>query len=344
MSLFALPSVFLAILAGSLSDRWGPFRVGVISLVFVITGTLVFIAGESFLFAGVGRIVAGVGAAAIAIVSAQIISQWFRERELGAAMGIFNTAMPVGTIVCFTTFGRLGESLGWRMPMFVTLMIGVLGLIVFVIFYRGSPQQAHTTAYGKQEKATLFSSLAKVGILLWLAGLCWMWFNASIISFSTFAPDFFISKGYTIGFAGLLTSLLMWGSLGLSPVIGRSLDKIGNNDVFIAVGGVMIAIAILLITRGVNFLFAMVIMAVAVSFIPAPLYALLPKISKSENLGLAFGILSMFASMGMLFGPYATGLIRQGTGSYQLGFVFLSILALLVTSTALLSRSRMLRA
>ncbi len=228
--------------------------------------------------------------------------------------------------------------------MLVTLVVGALGLIVFTTLYRHAPEQPSKMTYRKEGRTGLFSSLAKTSVLIWLMGLCWMWFNASIISFSTFAPDFFISKGYTIGFAGLLTSLLMWGSLGLSPIIGRSVDKIGGNDVFIAVGGVVIAFAIFLITRGINFLFAMVIMAVAVSFIPSPLYALLPKISRSGNLGLSFGILTMFASMGMLFGPYVTGLIRDQTGSYELAFTSLSILALLVTLTALFSRTRMPKA
>jgi len=227
------------------------------------------------------------------------------------------------------------------MPMLMTLMVGVLALTAFTVLYRHATDESSRITHRKEEKTGVFSRLAKTSVLIWLMGLCWMWFNASIISFSTFAPDFFISQGYTIGSAGLLTSLLMWGSLGLSPVIGRSVDKIGRNSTFIGMGGVMIATTIFLISRGIDILFAMVIMAVAVPFIPVPLYALLPRISKSGNLGLGFGILNMFAGIGMLFGPYVTGLIRDETGSYDLCFVFLSILALLVALTALISRTRM---
>ncbi len=343
MSLFALPTVFLAVLFGSLSDRWGPFKMGVISLILVTAGTLIFAVSDTFLFAGLGRAIAGVGAAAVSIVSAQIVSQWFRKGELGTAMGIFNTAMPVGTIVCFTTFGRLGESLGWRVPIFITTIVGAIGLASFLILYKPVSNRLQGTTGGKERETGLFSSLPKVGMLIWLVGFCWMWFNASIISFSTFAPDFFISKGYTIGFAGFLTSLLMWGSLGLSPVIGRLMDKVGNNDVFIGLGGLAIAIAIYSITKEVNFLLPMVVMAVAVAFVPAPIFSLLPKISKPGNLGLSFGILSMFASMGMLFGPYVTGFLRHKTGSYEVSFAFLSILALLLSLTAFVLRTKMRR-
>lgn len=343
MGLFALPTVFLAVLFGSLSDRWGPFKIGVISLILVTVGTLIFAVSDTFLLAGSGRAIAGVGAAGASIVSAQIVSQWFRKGELGTAMGIFNTAMPVGTIVCFTTFGRLGESLGWRVPIFITMIIGALGLTSFLILYKPVSNRIQGTTDGKGRKTGLFSSVLKVGMLIWLVGFCWMWFNASIISFSTFAPDFFISKGYTTGFAGFLTSLLMWGSLGLSPLIGRLMDKVGNNDVLIGVGGLVIAMAIYSITREVNFLLPMVVMAVAVAFVPAPLFSLASRISKPGNLGLSFGILSMFASMGMLFGPYATGFLRDKTGSYEVSFVLLSILALLVSLTAFVLRARITR-
>jgi len=342
MSLFALPAIFLAILVGLLSDRWGPFKTGVSSLILVIIGTLIFAVSGTFLYAGLGRVIAGVGAVTISIVAAQILSQWFRGREVGTAMGIYNTAMPVGTIVCFTAFGKLGESLGWRMPIFITVMIGVLGLAAFLILYKPIPNPLQKITLDKEEKVTaLFSNLRKVKVSMWLIGCCWMWFNAATISFSTFAPDFFISKGYSIGFAGLLTSLLMWGSLGLSPIIGCLVDKFDNNDLFIGVGGVIIATTIYLVTRSTDFLFPMVVMAVAVAFIPAPVYSFTAKILEPENLGLGFGFLSTVSSIGMFFGPYIAGLIRDKTGSYEISFIFLSLLALLITITALILRIKM---
>lgn len=344
MSLFALPAIFLSILVGLVSDRWGPFKTGVSSLILVIIGTLIFAISGTFLYAGLGRVIAGVGAVTISIVAAQILSQWFRGREVGMAMGIYNTAMPVGTIICFTTFGKLGESLGWRMPIFITVMIGVLGLAAFLILYKPVPNPPQKITLDKDKKVTaLFSNLRKVGVSMWLIGFCWMWFNGATISFSTFAPDFFISKGYSIGFAGFLASLLMWGSLGLSPIIGYLVDKFDNNDLFIGVGGVIIATTIYLVTRSTDFLFPMVVMAVAVAFIPAPVYSFTSKILEPENLGLGFGVLSTVSSIGMFFGPYIAGLVRDKTGSYEISFIFLSLLALLITITALILRVKIRR-
>ena len=170
-----------------------------------------------------------------------------------------------------------------------------------------------------------------------------MWFNAATISFLTFAPDFFISKGYSIGFAGFLASLPMWGSLSLSPIIGRLVDKVGNNELFIGVGGIIIATAIYLVTRSTNFLLPMVVMAVAAAFVPAPVFSFPSKILKPENLGLGFGILTMLSGLGMSFGPHIAGLVRDKTGSYEMSFIFLSILALLIAITALILRIKLRR-
>lgn len=341
VSLFALPTVFLAVLFGSFSDRWGSFKMGVISLILIIVGTLIFALSRTFLYAGLGRVITGIGAAAVFIVSAQMVSQWFRGREIGTAMGIFNTVMPVGAIVCFTTFGRLGEGLGWRVPIFITTIIGAVGLASFLILHKPVSKRPQGIASEKEGKPGLFSSLLKVGTLTWLVGFCWMLFSASIVSFTTFAPDFFISKGYTIGSAGFLASLLSWGPLALSPVIGRLMDKVGNNEVFIGVGGIIMAMVFYSIARGANFVLPMVVMGVGVAFVPAPIFSLLPKISRPENLGLNFGILSMLANVGMLFGPYVTGLLKDRTGSYEVSFIFLSIFALSLALTALVLRIKM---
>ena len=197
MSLYALPGIFLSILAGLLSDRWGPFKTGVISLIIIIIGAFIFAVSGAFIYASLGRIITGVGTATIAIVNAQILSQWFRGREIGTAMGIYHTGMPVGTIICFTTFGSLGESLGWQMPIFITVIMSVVALAAFLILYKPAPDLQQRTTFDKEERVTgVFSSLMKVGVLMWLIGFCWMLFNAAIISFATFAPDFFVSKGY----------------------------------------------------------------------------------------------------------------------------------------------------
>ncbi|MFC1995381.1 nitrate/nitrite transporter [Chloroflexota bacterium] len=341
MSLFFLPAIFLGISAGYLSDRLGPLKIGSASFILLIIGTLIFATSSTFFFAALGRVIAGIGGITLNIVSIQILSRWFRGREIGTATGIYNTAMPIGTIISLTTFGALAESWGWRMPIFITMMISIVGLIAFLVLYKPALVPSQRTKTDKEERITgLFSNLMKIGVSMWLVGFCWMLFNASVISFLTFAPDFFILKGYSIGYAGFLASLLMWGAFVLSPMLGRLVDKVGNNDVFIMVGSILIAGAIYLVTKSTNYLFPMIVMAVAVPFLPVAVLSLPSKILKYENLGLGLGILYTVNGIGMVFGPYVTGLVRDKTGSYEMSFICLSVIAILMTVVALFLRSK----
>jgi len=334
MSLFTLPSIFLAILAGLLSDRWGAFKVGLISFFLVTTGTLIFALSRTFVLAGIGRIIAGSGAVTLTIVAARILSRWFQGREVGSAMGIYNTAMPVGSMICFSTFGKLAAGQGWRMPVFITVAVSFLGLVVFLFLYRAAPEYPQKDAQNKPEGKTIFSDVFYIAGLVWMAALCWFLFNAAVISFSTFAPDFFISKGETIGHAGFLTSLLMWGSLILSPVIGRFIDKFNSYGIFIGAGGFILAISLVFVSKTTSFFPPMAVMAVAVAFVPTPVFSYLSKNLPSKDLGLGFGILGMVSGIGMFFGPYLSGLIRDKTGSYETVFLFLAALSLLITAAA----------
>ncbi|MCW4053983.1 MAG: MFS transporter [Candidatus Bathyarchaeota archaeon] len=335
MSLFSLPTIFLAILAGLLSDRFGPFKIGLISIGIMILGTSIFAASSDFAYAGLGRVIAGMGAATVSIMAAQLVALWFRGTELGTAMGIFSTAMPVATIISFTTFGELGKVFGWQIPILVPAILGAIAFVAFMLLHKPVQTPSEEANFVKEG---LFSNLLKTANLAWVVGFCWMWFNAAVISFSTFAPDFFGSKGYNIAFAGFLTSLLMWGSLIMSPIIGRLLDKFDNNDLFIAAGGIILASAIYLVAISDNYLFSMLAMAVAAGLVPTSVFSFQSKISRTKNFGVGFGILTALSSVGTFFGPYAAGFIRDETGSYEMSFIFLSIVAMLVTVTAIALR------
>ena len=340
MSLFTLPSIFLAILAGLLSDRWGTYKIGLFSFFLVFAGTLTFVLSRSFVLAGLGRTIAGAGAVTLTIVAAKILSQWFHGREVGSAMGIYNTAMPIGSIICFSAFGKLSVQAGWRMPVFITIAVSLLGLVAFLFLFKPAPNLLHKEASNTQDEKNIFSNVLHIAGLIWMAALCWLLFNAAVISFSTFAPDFFISKGKTIGHAGFLTSLLMWGSLILSPVIGRLIDKFNSNGIFIGAGGSILAISLVFVSKTTSFFPPMAVMAVAVAFVPTPVFSYLSKNLPPKDLGLGFGILGMVSGMGMFFGPYLSGLIRDKTGSYETTFLFLAALSLLVTAAAVIFQLR----
>ena len=110
-------------------------------MAITLTGSLLVGFGNSFSLLVIGRIISGIGALTIAIVAPQTLSQWFKKGDLGKAMGIFNTAMPLGTILTLNSFGFMAAALGWRVPILLTSVYCMLVLILFYFKYPSPPEE-----------------------------------------------------------------------------------------------------------------------------------------------------------------------------------------------------------
>lgn len=334
MSFFALPGILIAIPGGILADVYGPRRVGIAALIIAIVGSLLVGLGPGFPLVVAGRFISGVGALTIAIIAPQTLSYWFAKEDLGSAMGIFNTAVPVGTIFTLNVFGYLAAAWNWQVPIFLTAVYSLFVLLLFFFKHPGLPGQQ------KQEKLEIKKrvlSLRKIGWPVWLVSAVWMMYNAAAIAFLTFTVDYYTTVGYDVSYAGFLTSLFMIGSLLVSPVVGYLTDKVGKEEYFIAGGCTALGLLLLLVPRtGLNPLILVSLIGVMAAFIPPPVFSLVPKFLPSGQVGMGYGILSSCLNVGVLLGPFLVGFFYDRAQSYLPGFNLMSIFALATVIIALL--------
>jgi predicted MFS family arabinose efflux permease len=327
MSLFALPGIIVALPGGLISDRFGMKQTGGVAALLMTVGTLIVGTSVTPFQAYAGRVVSGVGGLTLAIVLPQLLSRWFLGKELGVSMGVFNTAMPLGTIISLNGFSLVGERVGWQIPIFITTILSVIALLVFLRLFKGPPQKS------TGERPHGSGDVTRLGLPIWLLGLAWMWFNATFISFVTYSSDFFVAQGYAFGSAGFMSSLVMLGSLFLSPLIGYLVYRMGRETLFIGVNGVALACLMCLVPVASSMGLLLVLISLFVAFVPAPTYSLPPKLVEPENLGLAFGIITACLNLGVLAGPYVTGWARDITGDYALSFYLLALFSICQTVT-----------
>jgi MFS family permease len=133
MSLFALPGIVISIPVGILADRYSQKIIGLASLSLMLIGVAVFASGDSMAILGLGRVISGIGAMTLGVVVPQLLAQWFMGREMGTAMGIFSTAMPVGTILSLNFLSLAAGNLGWRASIWISAGLPLLTLIVFAL-------------------------------------------------------------------------------------------------------------------------------------------------------------------------------------------------------------------
>lgn len=329
MSWFALPGIIVSIPAGMLVDRYSQKAIGSIALLLMIVGSAIFASAHSMFVLSMGRLVAGAGAMTLLVVAPHLLAQWFAGRELGIGMGVFSTGMPLGTILSLGILSRVGESLGWRVSVWVSAGLALLALVVFALLF--SPAQRSGERMSAPSEP-LYQSIRSAGTPIWLVGAAWLLFNAAVISLFTFTPDMLKAAGFSIGSAGFITSAVMWPALVLSPVIGYIIDRIGRKRTSIALGGAMMAILLLWVPSATHWvLLLLLIMGIAQAMVPAPIFALTPDITKPERLGLAFGIVSTCLNLGIVVGPFVVGLAKDLTGSYQASYVLMSGFELMIT-------------
>ncbi len=338
MSLFALPAIFVSIPAGMLADRYNIRWVGIAGLVFVGAGSAVVAMSNSFAALVSGRVITGIGAITVVVVSGQAIARWFAGREIGIAMGIYNTATPVGVIACLNTVSVMASFWGWRSGIWSVVAFAALALVVFALFFT-VPRRGATD--GRSSGAPS-SGAKKDGAAIWLVALSWAFYTSSIISLASFAPDFMVSRGLTLKTAGFYTSLVMAGSLLLSPIIGHRVDRHGHHEAFIAVGGLGTAVLLLLMIPAGSGHFALLMVAIGImaAFVPAPIYSRAPQLVSPARLGWAFGLMATLNNVGVFVGPQAVGLSRDVTGSYGSGFELMALFAVLSAATGITLRVR----
>ena len=326
MSLFALPGIFVSILGGFLADRYGMRSSGTGCFLLMIGGTLLVGLGINLQILGLGRIIAGVGAFTLSVFLPKLLSQWFKEKELGLAMGIFNTGVPLGSVICFGLFGKMGSLWGWRVPILLTGIYLLFTFILFLILYRLPPSEK----MGENKSLSIFKSFKEMGCPIWLVGFSWLWFNAAFVSFATFAPNFFIQRGYTIEQSGFLIGIPLLGSLLFSAPIGYLVDRLKHQEWFIGMGAMALAILILFFNFSSSFLLLVLLMGIFSAMIPAPIYSLPPEMLKIENVGLGFGVISTCSSFGLFVAPYLVGKTKDLTGSYSWSFILISLFSFLI--------------
>lgn len=336
MSLFALPGLFISLPGGFLADRYPMRPLAAGCFLLMVGGIVLVVLGKDLRVLWLGRVIAGIGGLTLSILLPKLLSQWFRTKELGLAMGIFNTGVPLGSVICFGLFGKMGNLWGWRIPVLLTGIYSLITAILFLSFYQFPSSQT----LENKEQGALHQSLRKMGYPIWWVGVSWLWFNAAFISFATFAPSFFLQRGYTIEQSGFLTGIPLLGSLFLSPLMGTLVDRFGHQEWLIGIGGIALSVLVLSFNVGSSFLVLVVLMGVFSATIPAPIYSLPPELLKPDHLGLGFGVISTCSSIGLFIAPYLIGKAKDLTGSYGFVFVFISLFFLLTVISIFFVRGR----
>lgn len=323
MSSYSVIGIFIPFLVALFLHRLDLKKTIIVALGIVIMGLLGFSLSSTYPLLLLCRLLAGTGATILVVLSPLLVTMFFDEKNIGTAMGIFNIAVPVGTVVSVNLFGYLGLVMNWR-PIIVWIIVFVIIILAMVSMFLVLPSsKAEKESTASKSKFSPSSSLVFLGII-------WMVANGQLLAYTTFGPQFFKLSGLSIQGAGLLTSMAMLVSIFITPIIGILIDKSGQKKVFLFIGLAIMAIVLFAIAgSGISLIFWALALGFGFSFLPVSIFSLLPDVVKAEHTGMGLATITAASNLGIALGPAGFGWILDKTSeNFTTGFRSLSMFSL----------------
>lgn len=144
-SAFVMGYAFSQPFAGRLADRFGPYKVVAIGIVWwsVFTAATAMVPSGAVWSLSVliaMRFILGVGESVIFPASNRLVANWVPTRERGVANGVIFAGVGIGAGVAPPLITYITVNHDWRWAFFVSALIGVVALAVWLLGARDHPQ------------------------------------------------------------------------------------------------------------------------------------------------------------------------------------------------------------
>jgi sugar phosphate permease len=131
---------------GAAADRFGERIVMATGLALTGVLLLVSIALPGFVWFGAGLFLAGAASASVNAASGRVVLGWFSARERGLAMGIRQTAQPVGVGIAAATLPPLAEHFGFATAIALPAVLCLLSAVLVWFVVVDPPRPERTVA------------------------------------------------------------------------------------------------------------------------------------------------------------------------------------------------------
>jgi NNP family nitrate/nitrite transporter-like MFS transporter len=264
-------------------------------------------------------------------------SKWFAPEKQGTALSIYGMG-NVGQSIAVFGAPVLALSLGsWRPVFFLFAVVSLLWGAVFYMLARDAAQTAKPKTLAENLSVLRRSPMAWVLSLFYF--LTFGGFVALSIYLPTLLRDLF---NLTATDAGARTAGFVLLATAMRPVGGWLADRMSGGRVLV---GVFVAIACLGLLMGYAWMPTFTVgalgAAASLGLGNGAVFKLVPQYFPKET-GTVTGLVGAFGGLGGFFPPLVLGVLKDATGGYTLGFVFLSLFAvgcLTVNYLALLRRT-----
>jgi predicted MFS family arabinose efflux permease len=345
----------MLIIGGIILDKKGVRFTGKMATILMVIGTAIkFWAisthslGEQtwhFLFwdakpqvfvAGLGFAVFGVGVETAGITVSKIIVKWFKGKEMALAMGLEMATARLGTTLALATSAPIARALGHvSMPILVALILLCIGMIAFFIYCGMDKKLDASIALSKEGQPVVVEESFRLHDILfilknkgwWYIAILCVLFYSAVFPFLKYASDLMVNKfGIDPEVAGLIPSMLPFGTILLTPLFGNLYDRKGKGATIMIIGALLLIFvhtmfSIPALDKPWMAFCLIIILGIGFSLVPSAMWPSVPKIIPDKQLGTAYALIFWVQNWGLMGVPYLIGWVLDKyciTGSYML--------------------------
>ena len=308
--------------AGMLADRFGGRRVfAALLLVSAIPAVLIGFSNSYAALIGLGLFL-GIAGSTFP-VGIGFTSKWFTPEQQGSALGIYGMG-NIGQSVAVFGAPVLAIALGsWRPVFFIFAAVSAAWSVVFYLSARDVATQAKPKTMAEN------LSVLRREPLAWVLSLFYFLTFGGFVAFSIYLPTLLKdSFKLTAADAGARTAGFVVLATLMRPVGGMLADRKGGARVLVPV---FIAIAVLAACMGCpwmpTFTAGALGAAAALGIGNGAIFKLVPQYFPKETATVT-GLVGAFGGLGGFFPPLVLGVLRDATGAYTWGFIFLAAFSL----------------
>jgi NNP family nitrate/nitrite transporter-like MFS transporter len=308
-----LAAAVARIAMGILADRFGPKRVGSISMLVVLAPLAYgWLAADSLShLLGVG-ILLGVAGGSFA-VSLPLASRWFPPQYQGLAMGIAGAGNS-GTVICTLAAPRLAEQYGWQTTLGLAAIPVALASITFIVLAKEPPAPAEPL------RGRDITKLLKERDTWRLCAFYAVTFGC-FVGFASFLP-ILLHDQYGLSKLEAASATAVGAAAGslLRPLGGYLADRIGGTTVLAGVYG--LAGAVLLVVSTIPPLnIALIAFPVAMGAFGIGNGATFQLVGLrfKERIGVVTGLVGAAGGIGGFLLPFGLGSLHDAAGGYGFG-------------------------
>jgi NNP family nitrate/nitrite transporter-like MFS transporter len=257
-------------------------------------------------------------------VGVGFVSKWFSKEKQGTALGIYG-AGNIGQSIAVFFAPVLALWFGdWRTVFFVFAAITLIWGVVFYLFARDATVESQPKTLAEN------LSVLKRSKIAWVLALFYFLTFGGFVALALYLPTF-LREIFNLSAtdAGARTAGFVLLATAVRPVGGILADKIGGAKVLMGVFAAIAALSLLLsFTTIALFTIGALGCAAALGLGNGAVFKLVPQYFPKET-GTVTGLVGAFGGLGGFFPPLELGFVKDATGSYTIGFVLLSVFALL---------------